>query len=102
MFEFIGVVVVCLVVWKIIKGLGSDVVKAHMTRSVSHAMSQGVPHTFARKMILERETMKAAVEHMAKIDPESRLKDVYEQNGDAIAILYFGLLSEKVKETNDV
>lgn len=101
MFEFLGMLVVGIVVWKIIKGLGSDAVKAHMSRSVSHAMSQGVPHAFASEMILEREAMKDAVAHIAKVNPDSRLKDAYEQNGDAIALLYL-LVLKKQKENNNV
>lgn len=94
MFEFIGVIVAVVIGWKILKGIFFGAAKGHMLRSIDHAMTCGVPYDFAKKMIQHRELMKTSVAHMAKLNPDFRLKDVYEQYGEAIAMLYQGYLME--------
>lgn len=95
MFEIIGILVVLFIGWQILKGVFSGSVKGHMLRSVEHAMVLGVPHSFAMKMIQQRDIMKSSVAHMAKFDSNFMLKDVYVQYGEAIAMLYQGYLSEQ-------
>ena len=97
MFEFIGLIVVVVIVWKILKAILSGATRGHMFRSVDHAMTLGVPHDFASKMIGNRDVMKASVAHMANLNPDFRLKDVYIQYGEAIAMLYQGYLMESEK-----
>jgi hypothetical protein len=97
-FELLGIAAVCFVVWKLLKGFGAAAVRAHMLKSVSHAMSQGVPHSFARQMIVDRETMALALAFLAKEDPNSRANDAYVQNGNAITLIYRGFLRDQQKE----
>lgn len=97
MLELIGIIVVAVVVWKVLKGVVFGGVKGHMMRSVDHAVGLGVPYEFASKMIHQDRVMKVSRDHIAKLNPDFRMKDGYQQNGETIAMLYQGYVSEKNK-----
>lgn len=51
MFEFIGVVVTVIIVFKLIKGVFKGATKGTLLRACELAQSKGVPHEFALKAI---------------------------------------------------
>ena len=97
-FEFIGIAVVCFVGWKIIGGILDSATRGHRGRTVAHAISLGVPADFAYKMVENLDIMKMSLAHMAKLDPDFRMKDVYVQKAEAIAMAYQGYMWEQQKE----
>jgi len=95
MFEIIGIMIVIWITWSILKGVLSGAVRGTIARSVEYAASKGVPRHMAKKMITQREVMKQAIKTMGEYDNSFREKDVYEQYGEALVMLYVGYMSER-------
>lgn len=93
--EFIGIIAVIFFAWFLLKNVFRGATRGHQLRVVSHAMSRGVPMDFAKGMLQNREVLLSAMQHMGKHNREFKMKDAYEQQAEAIMMLYQGYLSEQ-------
>ncbi|MBL6995981.1 hypothetical protein [Desulfobacula sp.] len=93
--EILGFIFVGLIAWSLLRGVFNGAVKGHMMRSVDYAVSRGVPRDFVLKKIQQNGIMKQAIKLMRTQIPEFKLKDVYEQQGEALRMIYEGSLNEE-------
>ena len=89
MFEFIGMVVVAWVVWKVVKSIYIGWSRAQLLKDIAYASYLGVPTNTARRIREDHIFIKVIHGRLASHDPNFRMLDVYEQYGHAILVCYF-------------
>lgn len=94
MFEFIGICVVAFVVWRLVRRLIFGGMNKTLSRAVSFAIKQDVPHSFAVNIIKKPSVIREARGILKNNKTEFSTLDAYEQYGLAIVMLYQGARAE--------
>ena len=96
MFQLIGIIFVCWILWSIFKILSKGATKATLHNAIDFAAAHGVPRDFAKMIVENPSIMNNARDVMVKHHPNFATLDVYEQYGRAIIMMYEGAESEEV------
>lgn len=105
MFEFIGIVVVAWLGFKLLRSALrllnrtlENAAAGMKIESIEYAKSQGVPRDFAVAMWRDDETVKFAAKAVSTIEPECSKLKAFERYGRGIVYLYACHLKEEIKK----
>lgn len=90
MFEFIGMVVVAWIGWKVLKALAAMYSSRTLDRAVTYAAGRGVPHADSAEILQHPALVKRARRDLARSSQEFAALDLSEQYGKVIAAFHAG------------